>query len=124
VVTREYDTALRPQGLRITQIAILTQLANLQPVTVTQLADALASDRSALARDIAILKRAGLVASMAKRGDRRASQLSLTAAGERKLAECAEAWHALQAKMRDSIGAADVAALIALSDRVVGALSQ
>jgi DNA-binding MarR family transcriptional regulator len=123
VITREYDAALRPHGLRITQIAILAQLADRQPVTVTAVAEALASDRSAFARDVAILQRAGLVASVAKAGDRRAHQLSLTSAGRKKLAECAPAWRAVQNRMRERLGDTDMAALVALSDRVVSSLA-
>jgi DNA-binding MarR family transcriptional regulator len=123
VITREYDAALRPHGLRITQVAILAQLADLQPVTVTAFADALASDRSAVARDFAVLERAGLVSSVADAAeDKRARYLSLTPAGHRKLAECLPAWHATQARMREHLGDADVAALVTLSDRVVSAL--
>jgi DNA-binding MarR family transcriptional regulator len=124
VITREYDTALRPHGLRITQVAILAQLADLQPVTLTTFAEALASDRSAIARDVALLERAGLVASAANKQDRRARDLSLTGAGTAKLAECAPAWHATQARMRAWLGDEDAAALVALSDRVVSALTR
>jgi DNA-binding MarR family transcriptional regulator len=124
VITREYDTALRPHGLRITQVAILARLADLQPVTLTAFADTLASDRSAVARDIAILERAGLVASVANTQDKRARDLSLTRAGRTKLAECAPAWRATQARMRERLGDADAAALVALSDRVVSAFTR
>jgi DNA-binding MarR family transcriptional regulator len=123
VITREYDAELRPHGLRITQVAILARLADLQPTTVTAFADALASERSALARDVAILERAGLVGRVANAGDRRARDLTLTPAGSRKLAECAPAWRAAQARMQERLGGTDVAALIALSDRVVSALA-
>ena len=124
VITREYDAALRPHGLRITQVAILARLADLQPVTVTAFAEALASDRSAVARDVAVLERAGLVASAPNREDRRARDLSLTAAGRRKLSECAPTWRATQDRIRGRLGHADVAALLSLSDRVVGALTR
>jgi DNA-binding MarR family transcriptional regulator len=123
LITREYDFALRPHGMRITQVAILAQLAHVQPVTVTAFAAGLASDRSAVARDLAILERGGLVVSQADADDQRARRLSLTPAGRRKLAECAPAWRAVQSRMRERVGAADVAELIKLSDRVVGALS-
>ena len=123
MITREYDAALRPHGLRITQAAILAQLAYLQPVTVTAFAEALASDRSGVARDVAVLQRAGLVASVAKADDLRSRQLSLTPAGRKKLTECAPAWRAAQDSMRERLGDADVAALLALSDRVVSSLA-
>jgi DNA-binding MarR family transcriptional regulator len=124
VVTREYDAALRPHGLRITQVAILAQLARLQPVTVSVLAEALAGDRSAVSRDLAILSRAGLVSSVVSADDQRARHVSLTHAGQLKLQECAAAWRAAQASMRDRLGKADAAELVQLSGRVVDALTQ
>jgi DNA-binding MarR family transcriptional regulator len=123
VVTREYDAALRPHGVRITQVAILAQLERLQPVTVTALAEALASDRSAVSRDVAILERVGLVASAVKADDQRARQLSLTPAGRRKLEECAPAWRAAQAGMRDRLGEGQAVELVKLSSRAVEALT-
>jgi DNA-binding MarR family transcriptional regulator len=123
MITREYDTALRPHGLRITQVAVLARLAQVQPVTVTEFADSLSGERSAIARDLAILERDGLVASAAKAGDQRARQLSLTPAGERRLAAAAPAWRAVQARMRECLGERDAAALVALSGRVVSALT-
>jgi DNA-binding MarR family transcriptional regulator len=123
VVTREYDAALRPHGLRITQVAVLAQLARLQPVTVSVLAEALAGERSAVSRDLAILSRAGLVRSAVSADDQRARQVSLTQAGRLKLEECAAAWRAAQASMRDRLGEADVAQLVQLSGRVVDALT-
>lgn len=124
VVTREYDAALRPHGLRITQVAILAQLARLQPVTVSDLAVALSGERSAVSRDLALLSRAGFVRSVVSADDQRARQLSLTQAGQLKLEECAAAWRAAQASMRDRLGEADVTELVALSGRVVDALTE
>jgi DNA-binding MarR family transcriptional regulator len=123
VVTREYDAALRSHGLRITQVAILAQLARLEPVTLTALAEALAGDRSAVSRDLAILERAGLVASVVKADDRRARHVSLTRAGRRKLEQCAPAWRTAQASMRRHLGEAPAAELVELSGRVVDALT-
>jgi DNA-binding MarR family transcriptional regulator len=124
MITREYDAALRPYGLRITQAAVLAQLAQVQPVTVTEFAEAVSSERSAVARDLAILERDGLVTSAAKDGDQRARQLSLTPAGKRRLAAAAPAWRAVQNRMRECLGERDAAALVALSGRVVGALAE
>jgi DNA-binding MarR family transcriptional regulator len=122
-ITREYDAALRPHGLRITQIAILVLLRDLQPLTLTALAQAHGRDRSGLARDLTILERAELIASSPKEDDRRARHFSVTALGERKLSECAPAWRAAQARVREHIGDADAAVLLALADRIVAALA-
>jgi len=122
-ITREYDSALRPHGLRITQVAILAQLGRLQPQTVTAFAHAHGSDRSAVARDLAVLEREGLVERRPNADDRRAWQLFLTPEGERRLAESAPAWKATQARMYERLGSADAAALLTLADRVVSALA-
>jgi DNA-binding MarR family transcriptional regulator len=109
--------------MRITQVAILARLADVEPVSVTAFARALGSDRSAVARDVAILERVGLVVGAAKTGDKRTRELSLTHDGRKKLNECAPAWRAAQTSMRERLGDIDAAALLALSDRVVTALS-
>lgn len=122
-ITREYDSALRPYGLRITQVAILAQLGRLQPQTVTAFAHAHGSDRSAVGRELAVLEREGLIANTPNADDGRARHLSLTPDGERKLTECAPAWRAAQARMRERLGEADAAALLTLADRLVSALA-
>jgi DNA-binding MarR family transcriptional regulator len=123
-VTRLYDVALRESGVRITQVAILSQVRKLQPVTVTTLASELSSERSAVARDIAILERAGLVVSDVKAQDRRAREVRLTPAGEQKLRECAPAWHAAQAAMIDAFGDSRVRQLVKLSNQLVTTLNE
>jgi DNA-binding MarR family transcriptional regulator len=122
-ITRRYDSALRPHGVRITQIAILVELRRRQPQTLSAFARALGSDRSGVARDLAILEGAGLVASSRAPDDRRARLLSLTEAGEQKLAECGSAWRAAQARVREGLGDADVTALVELADRLAGAIA-
>ena len=124
VTTRVYDAALRDNGVRITQVAILSQVRELQPVTVTALAGELASERSAVARDVAILEREGLVETTVKSGDRRAREVRLTALGERQLGDCAHAWRAAQAAMSDALGEAKVRQLVELSGQLVAALDE
>jgi DNA-binding MarR family transcriptional regulator len=124
VATRLYDTALRESGVRITQVAILSQVRKLQPVSVTTLANELSSERSAVARDIAILEREGLVVSDVKAEDRRAREVRLTSAGEQKLRECAPAWRAAQAAMHDTFGDNRVRQLVKLSNQLVTALDE
>lgn len=121
-ITREYDSALRPHGVRITQIAILAQLRRQQPQTLTAFAQAHGGERSAVARDLAVLARAGLVASTRSASDKRAKEFVLTTDGQRKLVESAPAWRAAQARLRERLGDADAANLIALTDRLVGVL--
>ena len=123
VATRVYDDALRPHGVRITQVAILAQLRRLQPVSATDLSSALASERSALARDVAILERDGLVTTSAAKDDKRVREIRLTARGVALLAACAPAWRAAQEAVRKALSTKRVNDLIALSEKFVAELS-
>ena len=124
VATRLYDAALRESGVRITQVAILAQVRTLQPVTVSALAAELSSERSAVARDVAILETAGLVVTEVKAADHRAREVRLTSAGEHKLGECAPAWHAAQAAMNEAFGDTRVRQLVELANQLVTTLEE
>ena len=123
VATRVYDDALRPHGVRITQVAILAQVRRLQPVSATDLSAALASERSALARDVVILERDGLVTTSAATDDNRVRAIRLTARGAALLMACAPAWRAAQESVRRALSAERVNELIALSEELVVGLN-
>lgn len=121
-VTRRYDDALRGHGLRITQVAVLAQIRTLQPVSLTRLAGALSSERSVVARDVSVLERDGLVASVVDQDDRRARAISLTPLGARRLRVVAPAWRRAQRDMLDSLGPELTGQLLDVARRVVAAL--
>jgi DNA-binding MarR family transcriptional regulator len=79
-VTQLYDETLRPSGLRVTQFTLLVAVAVSQPVPITRLADALALDRTTLARDLKPLTERGLV-EVAAGEDRRVRVVRLTRQG-------------------------------------------
>ena len=122
-VTRSYDAALRPYGMRITQVAVLAQLRGREPVGLTALATVLGAERSGVARDVALLERNGLVTTTVSAQDQRVRTVSLTLAGNTKLRACAPAWRAAQEQMRLLLGAATVDELVAISSRVADALT-
>jgi DNA-binding MarR family transcriptional regulator len=122
VVTRVYDVALRQHGVRITQVALLTTVRRLQPLTTTELAGELVSERSAVTRDVGRLQRAGLLRSAPRPGDGRAREVSITADGEALLRRCAPAWRAVQQASRDAIGAEQATELVRLATGLVAAL--
>jgi DNA-binding MarR family transcriptional regulator len=124
VVTRVYDSALRGTGLRITQVAVLAQVRKLQPVTITELATELSSERSSVARDVDILERSGLVATTVKSDDRRAREVRLTDLGEQTLHNCAPAWHEAQADTRLAFGEDRLRQLVLLANQLVNALEE
>src|SRR5262249_62360303 len=68
---RRYDAALRPSGLRTTQLSLLSRLEDDGPLTVSRPAARLGLDRTSLTRELAVLARRELV-TMAAGSDRRA----------------------------------------------------
>ncbi|HTO06311.1 MAG TPA: MarR family winged helix-turn-helix transcriptional regulator [Myxococcota bacterium] len=103
-VTRSYDDALRPVGLRATQMALLTALEAEGALSISALARLAGMDRSTLSRNLAPLEREGLVALGAE-GWRRARTLALTAKGRSRLAEAVPLWEQAQRSLRRSLGA-------------------
>src|SRR5215469_6523803 len=61
-VTRAYDDALRPVGLRATQLAVLVAIAVEGAMSITALAKFMIMDRSTLTRNLRPLEQEGLVA--------------------------------------------------------------
>ena len=103
VLTRRYDDALRPYGLRTTQYSILARLDDEGPMTVGRLAGRLATERTTLSRELGPLGRRGLV-EVAAGEDRRRRVITLTAAGSDALARARPAWKAVQKQTREELG--------------------
>jgi DNA-binding MarR family transcriptional regulator len=109
-VTRVYDTALRPYGLTIAQLNLLTSIAVRQPVPAGQVAQLLSMEISTLSRNARLLRQDGLIdIERAEHGNGRV--LRLTDAGSEKLAELRSAWRDAQQQAHELIGA-DVATSI------------
>jgi DNA-binding MarR family transcriptional regulator len=97
-LTKLYDDALAPSGLRSTQFSILAELATRPdpPPTLTELAEALVSDRSSLGHALRPLVRDGYVALRRGQTDRRAQHIVLTERGRDKFSEGATHWQTAQ----------------------------
>ena len=103
-VTQFYDQFLAPSGLRATQFAILSRLKRLGPLTINVLASDMVMDRTTLGRNILPLERDGLIRIEAAASDRRAKELHLTKAGEKRLQAARKGWAAAQAKFESTFG--------------------
>lgn len=103
-VTRLYADFLGKAGLEPAQYTLLVACSIAEGATVSRLADALAMDRSALARNLAVMERRGLL--RVKPGDdRRTRRVALTAKGQSTLAEALPHWQAAQNKVERKFGA-------------------
>lgn len=102
-VTQLYDETLRPSGLRVTQFTLLVAVAVSQPVPITRLADALALDRTTLARDLKPLTERGLV-EVAAGEDRRVRVVRLTRQGHQAIGRAYPLWRRAQARLVEAAG--------------------
>jgi DNA-binding MarR family transcriptional regulator len=118
-VTQLYDQFLAPAGLRATQFSILAKLKRRGPLTMQILAKEMVMDRSTLARNIQPLERDGLIALSPSADDRRAKEVSLTRAGETRLAAGFKAWTKAQARFETGFGVKRSAELRGLLHDVV-----
>ena len=110
-LTRIYDRALEPAGIRTTQFSVLARLLEEGPLPLTHLAGRLAMDRTTLARDLRPLERRGLVA-ISVGADRRVRMAELTPAGRRLVDEVRPLWKQVQRDVRARLGPDHVARLM------------
>ena len=103
-VSQFYDRFLAPTGLRTTQFSILAKLRRHGPLTINALAEDMVMDRTTLGRNIQPLERDGLIRIEPAPSDRRAKELHLTKAGEKRLQAGLEAWAKAQARFEASFG--------------------
>ena len=104
-VSQSYDRFLAPTGLRTTQYSILARLKRKGPLTINALAEDMVMDRTTLGRNILPLQRDGLIRIEPAACDRRAKELHLTKAGERRLQAGLKGWSQAQARFETVFGA-------------------
>lgn len=105
MMTQAYDLYLQASGLTNTQFSLLVVASKHNPVSITELADQLAMDRTTLARNLQIVRRAGLVQVHPGR-DARTKDVQVTAKGCRALEKALPLWAQAQSQVVDSLGRA------------------
>jgi DNA-binding MarR family transcriptional regulator len=98
-LTKIYDEALRPQGLRITQFSLLRALDRLGKATLTELADELALDRTTMSRSVKLLIEAGWVDATAGEKDGREKILKLNDRGRKTIQDALPLWSKAQGRV-------------------------
>jgi DNA-binding MarR family transcriptional regulator len=102
-LTRSYDKALKPAGLKITQFTLLIAVEEGSAKSLTALADMLALERSSLVRNVKLLEDEGLIEA-APSGEGRSLGLKLTKAGRKKLTQALPLWREAQTHVEDALG--------------------
>lgn len=116
--TRLYDGMLAETGLRLTQYSLLANLDRCGALPMTALAEVLGMERTTLTRNVAPLRRAGLL-SLKPAGYGRTKLVALTARGRTRLVEAFPYWQKAEQRFADISDAEDVRSL----QRLTGSLT-
>lgn len=96
VLTRKYDAALRPSGVRITQFTLLHIIGRHPGIGINPLASATDTDPTTLTRNLAVLERNGWVKMASSSDDQRRREIRLTDEGRRRYTDALPRWAAVQ----------------------------
>lgn len=102
-VTKLYDEALKPTGLKITQFNLLGSLLSLGSATLTELAEEIVVDRTTLTRNLEVLESRGLVVTE-EGDDRRERLLRLSAKGISAVTAAYPIWQSAQVRAIEVAG--------------------
>jgi DNA-binding MarR family transcriptional regulator len=106
-VSTIYDEALRPAGLRASQLALLWAIAASEPVELGRLGMLTLTDQTTLSRTVEKLRRERWV-SVRPGDDRRVKMISLTAAGRRRFVLAMPLWDVAQKRADELLPLDDV----------------
>jgi DNA-binding MarR family transcriptional regulator len=119
-VTRMFDEALAPSGLRSTQFTLIATVAAHETISMSDLADALGMDRTTLARNLGPLERDHLV-RVEPGADQRVRLVSLTDSGLERLKTAAPLRAAAQRRVVSALGVDTFKNLLGTLDSVATA---
>jgi DNA-binding MarR family transcriptional regulator len=118
-LTQLYEEALRPLGLRATQLTILQMLSRAGELSQGHLGNMLAMDSTSLTRTLAIMSRQGWITE--RRGeDRRERWLRLARGGETQLRRALPVWEKVQSRLRRKLGEQAWKNLLQLTHQITG----
>ena len=110
VVTNFYDDALRPFGLKISQVNILIATAKLGEARPAQVCEILQLDTSTLSRNVERMRANGWIEIVPDEQDARMQTFRLTAQGRRLIERAVPAWEAAQRQAAELLGEGGIAA--------------
>jgi DNA-binding MarR family transcriptional regulator len=101
-VTRAYDQALRPVGLRSTQFTVLVAASVADGIPLNQLATLLGLERTTLTRSLEGIEKEGLI--RVESVDGRTRKVVLTQPGKDRLDLALPLWNQAQENLRERLG--------------------
>ena len=109
-ITQVYDQMLRDTGLTACQVMILNVLVEIGSLPVTSLAEAMATDRTTITRNLQPLQRKGWV-KLHKGKDRRSRVVSLTGGGTKAVRRTDPVFRTFREKLHTHLSEARLQAL-------------
>ncbi len=103
LVTRAYDEALKPGGLKPTQFSILAVLNLAGPVTISRLSEHLATERTTLTRNLKWIVEKGLVKTASGK-DLRTREVLITKKGKGAFLRSVPLWEMAQKDLIKRLG--------------------
>ena len=125
-VTQLYDQALAPAGLTVTQFSVIGHARRRDGAaapTVSELAQALAADRTTLTRNLKPLVDKGFL-KVGSGADARSKAVCVTSEGETVYQAARPMWKLAQARVRDLAGAAQLNQLHDLIETILPKLDE
>src|SRR5271156_5413561 len=110
VVTNFYDDALRPLGLKVSQLNLLIVTAKLGLARPAQVCDILQLDTSTLSRNVERMRKKGWL-EVVPEEDARAQPFRLTPQGKRLIEKAIPAWEEAQLQATELLGDEGIALL-------------
>lgn len=117
-LTRDYDRIMKPTGLKLTQYSVLANLIRAGGLSITDLADRLAMDRTTLTRNLRPLEKAGWIV-VRPGSDRRSRAVDISDLGRSTYDRAQPLWQQAERMFRRSVGQAVSAELRRLLDLVL-----
>jgi DNA-binding MarR family transcriptional regulator len=118
VITKMYDDALRPLGIKISQLNILVVAGTAESIVPAEVCRRLQLDLSTLSRNVDRMRARGWIELIADEADGRAHLLKLTRKGRQLLENAKPAWEKTQKEVHKLLGGSCVEALHAAADKV------
>jgi DNA-binding MarR family transcriptional regulator len=103
VITNLYDEALRPLGLKVSQLNLLVVAAKLGTARPTEVCDILLLDPSTLSRNVERMQAQGWL-EVVTDSDRRAQPFRITAKGRALLKRAVPLWEQAQQRAAELLG--------------------
>ncbi|HET6632314.1 MAG TPA: MarR family winged helix-turn-helix transcriptional regulator [Rhodanobacteraceae bacterium] len=110
-ITRRFDQALRPHGLRATQFTLLAALSLGGQQSISALAELLGNDRTTITRNLGVVAGHGWVRVEPDPADARSRVASITDEGRHALESALATWREVQHALSAEMGGEAVAAL-------------